>query len=131
MYRKTNNKVNPCYKRLKKNKLIHIDGFGYFTIVSDDEEFEDKVPHKSIVAYSAEYLLNNKGINLTFITTAGDINDTSSTTIVTSNYFFYRESQPEKSLLHQLIEVAPQWSIGYISPSLKSKSRSFSETDKG
>lgn len=131
MYRKTNNKVNPCYKRLKKNKLIHIDGFGYFTIVSDDEEFEDKVPHKSIVAYSAEYLLNNKGINLTFITTAGDINNTSSTTIVTSNYFFYRESQPEKSLLHQLIEVAPQWSIGYISPSLKSKSRSFSETDKG
>ena len=131
LYSKIKDKDNPCYDRLKKSKLIHVDGFGYFTVVSDDEEFEDKVPHKSIRAYSAEYLLNQKGINLTFITTAGDINSTDSTTIVTSNYFFYRDSQPEKSLLHQLIKVAPQWSIGYISPSLKEKSRSFSETDKG
>lgn len=131
LYSKIKDKDNPCYDRLKKSKLIHVDGFGYFTVVSDDEEFEDKVPHKSIQAYSAEYLLNQKGINLTFITTAGDINSTDSTTIVTSNYFFYRDSQPEKSLLHQLIKVAPQWSIGYISPSLKEKSRSFSETDKG
>lgn len=126
-----NGKRNQSYARVKKTKLIHVDGFGYFTITEDDEEFEDKVPHKSVKGYSAEYLLNNKGINLTFVTTAGDINSTSSTTVVTSNYFFYRESQPDKSLLHQLIKMAPQWSIGYVSSSLKSKSRSFSETDKG
>lgn len=131
LYKKINQKDNPCYDRLKKTKLIHIEGFGYFTITDDAEEFEDKIPHKSINAYSAEYLLNQKGINLTFVTTAGDINSTTSTTVVTSNYFFYRESQPEKSLLHQLIKVAPQWSIGYVSHSLKEKSRSFSETDKG
>nr|DAE24490.1 MAG TPA: tail protein [Siphoviridae sp. ctyvQ1] len=131
LHKKINGKNNPCYKKLRKTRLIHIDGFGYFTIKEAEEEFEDKVPHKSVTAYSAEYLLNNKGINLTFITTAGDINDSSSTTIVTSNYFFYKESQPEKSLLHQLIKVAPQWSIGYVSTSLQNKSRSFSETDKG
>ena len=33
--------------------------------------------------------------------------------------------------MHQLIKAAPQWSIGYVSPSLYNKSRSFSETDKG
>lgn len=131
LHKKINGKNNPCYEKLRKTRLIHIDGFGYFTINEAEEDFEDKVPHKSITAYSAEYLLNNKGINLTFITTAGDINDTSSTTIVTSNYFFYKESQPEKSLLHQLIKAAPQWSIGYVSSSLQDKSRSFSETDKG
>ena len=131
VYKEVKNKENPCYDKLKKSRLIHVDGFGYFTITEDEEEFEDKVPHKSISAYSAEYLLNQKGINLTFVTTAGDINSTTSTTIVTSNYFFYRESQPDKSLLHQLIKVAPQWSIGYVSHSLKDKSRSFSETDKG
>lgn len=76
-------------------------------------------------------MLNKKSVNLTFITTAGDINNTDSTTTVTSNYFFYREEQPEKSLLHQLIAVAPQWKIGYVSDSLKNKSRSFSETDNG
>ena len=76
-------------------------------------------------------MLNKKSVNLTFITTAGDINNTDSTTIVTSNYFFYRKEQPEKSLLHQLISVAPQWKIGYVSDSLKNKSRSFSETDNG
>ena len=122
---------NPCYEKLRKSRLIHVDGFGYFTITEDEESFENKVPSKSISAYSAEYLLNNKGINLTFITTAGDINDTTSTTIVTSNYFFYSEKQEDKSLLHQLIKAAPQWKIGYVSPSLREKSRSFSETDKG
>lgn len=131
IYEKMNNVVNPYYDRIIKNKLLHIDGFGYFVIQDYEEAYEDKVHNKAIIAYSAEYTLNTKGINLTFITTAGNINDTSSTTIVTSNYFFYREQQPDKSLLHQLIKIAPMWKIGYVSGSLRGKSRSFSETDKG
>lgn len=131
IYEKMNDVVNPYYDRIIKNKLLHIDGFGYFVIQDYEEAYEDKVHNKTITAYSAEYTLNTKGINLTFITTAGNINDTSSTTIVTSNYFFYREQQPDKSLLHQLIKVAPMWKIGYVSGSLRGKSRSFSETDKG
>lgn len=131
IYEKMNNVVNPYYDRIIKNKLLHIDGFGYFVIQDYEEAYEDKVHNKTITAYSAEYMLNTKGINLTFVTTAGNINDTSSTTVVTSNYFFYRAQQPEKSLLHQLIKVVPLWSIGYVSPSLMTKSRSFSETDKG
>lgn len=131
IYEKINGVINPYYDRVIKNKLLHIDGFGYFVIQDYDEAYEDKVHNKAITAYSAEYMLNSKGVNLTFITTAGDINDTSSTTIVTSNYFFYRVQQPKKSLLHQLIKVVPLWSIGYVSPSLMTKSRSFSETDKG
>ena len=131
IYEKMNDVVNPYYDRVIKNKLLHIDGFGYFVIQDYEEAYEDKVHNKAITAYSAEYTLNSKGINLTFVTTAGNINNTSSTTVVTSNYFFYRVQQPEKSLLHQLIKVVPLWSIGYVSPSLMTKSRSFSETDKG
>lgn len=131
IYEKTNGINNPYYDRIIKNKLLHIDGFGYFVIQDYEEAHEDKVHNKTITAYSAEYMLNSKGINLTFVTTAGNINNTSSTTVVTSNYFFYRAQQPEKSLLHQLIKVVPLWSIGYVSPSLMTKSRSFSETDKG
>ena len=122
---------NNSYGLLCKSRLLHIDGFGYFVIKDYSESCENKVHNKSITAYSAEYLLNNKSVNLTFVTTAGDINNTDSTTVTTSNYFFYREEQPEKSLLHQLISVAPQWTIGYVSDSLKNKSRSFSETDNG
>lgn len=131
IYEKMNDVVNPYYDRIIKNKLLHIDGFGYFVIQDYEEAYEDKVHNKTITAYSAEYILNSKGVNLIFVTTAGNINDTSSTTVVTSNYFFYRAQQPEKSLLHQLIKVVPLWSIGYVSPSLMTKSRSFSETDKG
>ena len=131
IYEKMNDVVNPYYDRIIKNKLLHIDGFGYFVIQDYEEAYEDKVHNKTITAYSAEYILNGKGVNLIFVTTAGNINDTSSTTVVTSNYFFYRAQQPEKSLLHQLIKVVPLWSIGYVSPSLMTKSRSFSETDKG
>lgn len=131
IYEKMNDVINPYYDRIIKNKLLHIDGFGYFVIQDYEEAYEDKVHNRDITAYSAEYMLNSKGINLTFVTTAGNINNTSSTTVVTSNYFFYRTQQPEKSLLHQLIKVVPLWSIGYVSPSLMTKSRSFSETDKG
>lgn len=130
-YEKINDIENPSYPLLCKSRLIHIDGFGYFVIQDYDELYEDKIHSKSVTAYSAEYLLNNKSVNLVFITTAGDINNTDSTTTITSNYFFCRENQKDKSLLHQLILAAPQWSIGYVSNSLKDKSRSFSQTDNG
>lgn len=130
-YKKINDVESPTYSLLSKTMLLHIDGFGYFVIQDYEETYEDRVNSKSITAYSAEYLLNNKSVNLTFVTTAGDINNTESTTVVTSNYFFYSGLFHEKSLLHQLLAVAPQWKIGYVSPSLMLKSRSFSETNSG
>ena len=39
IYEKMNNVVNPYYDRIIKNKLLHIDGFGYFVIQDYEEEY--------------------------------------------------------------------------------------------
>ena len=116
------------YDKLEKNRLIHVLGFGYFVIQNYDQTFENKVNKKEITAYSAEYLLNFKGINLTFVTTPASA---TSTKVISKSYKFYDLINPEGTLLYELVSACPQWKIGYVSMSLIDKRRSFDETDEG
>lgn len=116
------------YDKLEKNRLIHVLGFGYFVIQNYDQTFENKVNKKEITAYSAEYLLNFKGINLTFVTTPASA---TSTKVISKSYKFYDLINPEGTLLYELVSACPQWKIGYVSMSLMDKRRSFDETDEG
>lgn len=126
-YKEYNGVKNPYYDKLQKGRLIHLEGFGYFVVNEYSQNFSNRTPSKSIKAYSAEYLLNNKGVNLTFITSSG------STHTYSKSYKFWDilpANQPN-TLLGQLVAVAPQWSIGYVSSSLCAKYRSFDATEDG
>lgn len=129
-YSKVNNKKVPFFDKLEKNRLIHVEGFGYFVIYDYKKSYENKVYSKEIVAYSSEFLLNNKGVNLTFITSPDD-----STKTYSKSYKFWEEidryAEEPVSLLGNLFLVAPQWSIGYVSDSLANQYRSFDETTDG
>lgn len=120
----------PYFEKLEKNRLIHVEGFGYFVIYDYKKSYENKVFSKEITAYSGEFLLNNKGVNLTFITSPDD-----STKTYSKSYKFWEEidrySDNPVSLLGNLFLVAPQWSIGYVSSSLINQYRSFDETTDG
>lgn len=116
------------YDKLEKNRLLHVIGFGYFVIQNYTQTFENKVNKKEITAYSAEYLLNFKGINLTFVTTPASA---TSTKVISKSYKFYDLINPEGTLLYELISACPQWKIDYVSMSLMDKRRSFDETDEG
>lgn len=123
------NGVKPeYYDKLEKNRLIHVIGFGYFVIQNYEQTFENEVNKKEITAYSAEYLLNFKGINLTFVTTPASA---TSTKIISKSYKFYDLLNPEGTLLYELVSACPQWKIDYVSMSLMDKRRSFDETDEG
>lgn len=129
-YSEINGTKNQYFSKLEKNRLIHVNGFGYFVINDYEQDYENKIYSKNITAYSAEFLLNNKGINLTFVTTPTD-----STKVYSKSYKFWDEldrysSQPV-SLLGNLLLIAPQWKVGYISSSLWNQYRSFSETSDG
>ena len=55
---------NDFYDSILKNRLLKIQGFGYFVIASVAEINEGISPYKSITAYSYEYTLNSKGANI-------------------------------------------------------------------
>lgn len=98
----------PYYELIIKNRLLHVQGFGYFVIVQVTETNEGNVPIKSVTAYSYEYTLNSKGAN-----------------IVGGTYKFYDPVSPNGTLLQNLIEIAPSWKIGTISSGLYNKYRTF------
>lgn len=129
-YSEINGVKTPYFEKLEKNRLIHVEGFGYFVIYDYKKSYENKVFSKEITAYSGEFLLNNKGVNLTFITSPDD-----STKTYSKSYKFWEEidrySDNPVSLLGNLFLVAPQWSIGYVSSSLINQYRSFDETTDG
>lgn len=99
---------NDFYDLISKNRLLKIQGFGYFVIVSVTETNEGTSPYKSITAYSYEYTLNSKGAN-----------------IKDGTYKFYDPVNPKGTLIQRLLEIAPSWKIGTISSSLWSKYRTF------
>lgn len=98
----------PFYELISKNRLLNIQGFGYFVIVQVTETNEGTTPIKSVTAYSYEYTLNSKGAN-----------------IINGTYKFYDPIKPQNTLLQKLIEIAPSWKIGTVSSSLCSKYRTF------
>ena len=99
---------NDFYDLISKNRLIKIQGFGYFVIVSVTETNEGTLPYKSITAYSYEYTLNSKGAN-----------------IKDGTYKFYDPVNPKDTLLQKLLEIAPSWEIGTVSSSLWNRYRTF------
>ena len=129
-YSEINGKPTPYFSKLEKNRLIHVGGFGYFVIQDYKQDYENKIYSKEVTAYSAEFLLNNKGINLTFVTTPDD-----STKVYSKSYKFWDEldrfTTEPVSLLGNLFLIAPQWKIGYVSSSLWGQYRSFSESNEG
>ncbi len=101
-------KTLPFYELIVKNRLLHIQGFGYFVIVQITETNEGNTPIKSVTAYSYEYTLNSKGAN-----------------IRDGTYKFYDPINPQNTLLQKLIEIAPSWKIGTVSSNLCNKYRTF------
>ena len=99
---------NDFYDLVSKNRLLKIQGFGYFVIVSVTETNEGTSSYKSITAYSYEYTLNSKGAN-----------------IKDGTYKFYDPVNPKGTLIQRLLEIAPSWKIGAVSSSLWSKYRTF------
>ncbi|MBQ6144029.1 MAG: hypothetical protein IJI84_06115 [Clostridia bacterium] len=99
---------NNFYDLISKNRLIKIQGFGYFVIVSVAETNEVTSPYKSITAYSYEYTLNSKGAN-----------------IKDGTYKFYDPVNPKDTLLQKFLEIAPSWEIGTVSSGLWNRYRTF------
>ena len=134
------NKQVTYYNLISKNRLLHIQGFGYFIIVQVNETNEGEVPTKEITAYSYEYMLNAKGVNIgntegnnieVNIKVPNSYTELNTNTKETDSkrnggeYKFYDQRNPEGTLLYELMKVTPIWKIGKVNTTLCNKKRYF------
>lgn len=108
LYKEYNGITIPYYDSVIKNKLVHVDGFGWWIIYKTTESFDGGVPYKEVSCYSYEYTLNYKGVN-----------------ILNGTYKFYDDISPEETLLYKLFSIVPKWKIGHVDIELTSKYRTF------
>lgn len=105
-------KLFPYYDKIQSKRLILIDSIGYFIINTVTEENDGKVNVKNVTAYSLEAELNYKKINL-----------------FSGTYKFYDVFNPKDTLLYQIVQSVPNWSIGQVDVDLISKYRTFDIPD--
>lgn len=112
IYKKYNNIDLYYYDYVCKNKLIHIEGFGWWIIDNIKENNDGGVPYKEVHAYSYEYTINYKGINL-----------------LNGTYKFYDLINPEDTLLYKIMQVLPKWKVGNVDVELLNLYRTFDVPD--
>ena len=120
-YMLTDNAKNPAYDSIVEGQFIEVDGFGRFIISDVDTESKGQnLECKSCEAIGTETMLGQKYLELFTINmgTTGSIDHVK----------FYNLSNPEKSLLHLVLEKCPDWSIGHVDTSLMTLERCFDTT---
>lgn len=130
VYRDINNTYYNYYPMVRKMRLVHVEGMGYFVIQSIKEVRGEYTPHKEVVCYSAEYMLNYKPVNLAYTTLVDG-----GTTVYARSYKFYDKKYPDDTLTYRLFKGANfyDWSFDYdgIPDDLANKYRSFEDTGDG
>lgn len=120
-YMYLNGKLNPIYNLITEGKFIEVEDLGKFVLSDIDIDSEgDKFEKKTCKALSMEILLGQKYLE-TFSINMG-------TTESIDGVVFYNLQNPNKSLLHLVLEKCPDWEIGHIDTSLMTVERCFEIT---
>ena len=106
------NGVNPLYSKITGHKLIYTKNYGIYVILNPAIETTGIGETKHVTGYSLEKTLEKK----TFFIEQGTFN-------------FWNPVQREDTVLGRILEVAPGWGVGYVSPSLIGRYRTFDSYD--
>lgn len=121
------------FELTRKQRLIHVEGIGYFVIVNVTENHDSGTPYKEVTAYSAEYLLNYKPLNVSFTSVLAS-------TTYSRSYKFYDFEYPEDTLMYKLFNEFYDWKFDDSNlkadmeagdTELIGKYRTFSDTGDG
>lgn len=123
-------KVNPFYNKVEALRLIFLEGFGYFELQDPEIDSDGIKEIKSLTAYSLEYTLSQKYLEL-FKINMGTVDSVEvlyaeehgNSTIIPVT--LYNPRIPELSLLHLILEKVYGWKIGHVDVSLQTMSRQF------
>lgn len=118
----------------------------WWVVTSIEEINEGVIPYKTITAYSYEYTLSKKTFSLskgtlplyipdsivdvvqgdTWLRDYSEYPSSSDSTVLVP---FRSPQRMDRGLLNQILDYIPNWSIGYIMPSICSKYRTFDDLD--
>lgn len=104
--------ATPYYDRISGFKRIYTENYGIYIIESPSETGDGIEAYQEITAYSIEKLLESKK----FYLEEGTFN-------------FWNPATPEDTVVGRILEIATDWSVGYISPSLIGRYRTFDSYD--
>ena len=115
-------KPTPYYDYIEALRLVYLEGFGYFQI-QDPQTYGDGIQeYKTITAYSLEYSLSQKYLEL-FTINKGAVGDTIESI---DEVKLYNPTDPSHSLLHLALEKTyGMWTIGSVDPELRDLYRYF------
>jgi len=103
----------PYYDFIKAKRLVHVDNIGYFIIGNIEETLDGKVPVKNVKCVSIDGELITKKLS-----------------VFSGSYYFYRPTDPTKSLLDILMDnYLYDWTIAHVDTDLMNKFRSFDVSD--
>lgn len=110
-YQDVNEVISPYYSQIENHRLLHLTNHGWWLIQDVNDSDDGITKTKTVTAYSLEYELASKKINL-----------------LDGTYPLYSVGDPSNSLLYQVLS-GTGWSVGYIDSTLLGKYRTFEISD--
>ena len=104
--------VLDAYLNIKNKKLVLVENYGYYVIDDVQEEMDGSQPIKKVTCKSLEYELVSKRVSAY----GGTVK-------------LYDILNPEGTLLYDMLQLAPNWTVGSIDTSLLIKYRTFNISD--
>lgn len=101
-----------AYDYLQNKRLVLVEGYGYFQIQNPEEDLSGSVPVKNVSCQSLETELVDKR----FVGYGG-------------TKPLWNILNPTDTILGDMLELAPNWSVGYVDPSLLTIYRTFNVSD--
>ncbi len=100
------------YSQIKNKKLILVENYGYYVIDDVQENLDGSQPIKKVTCKALEYELVSKRVSAY----GGTVK-------------LYDILNPEGTLLYDMLQLAPNWTVGSIDTSLLIKYRTFNISD--
>ena len=94
-------------------RIIELPGIGQFMLMNPKESGDGIYKQKQCKAYSLEYEWTRKKI-----------------TIAEGTFKFWDDADPTNTMLGMMMEMVPNWTVGYVSPTLFTKYRTFEATNE-
>ena len=107
-----NGERTPYYDDVVGYKVIRTETYGVYIIMSPEVSGDGMEETKSVTAYSIEKGLEAKKFFLE-----------------EGTYNFWNPASPDGTIISRILEIAPAWSVGYISPTLVGRYRTFDQVD--
>lgn len=97
-----------AYEYIRIKRLVLLEGYGYFQILDVKENLNGTVPVKNVVCQSLESELIQKRVS-----------------VYTGTKKLYDAISPSGTILQDMVELVPTWSVGTIDAELTTKYRTF------